>query len=358
MLVVGNAPAGPDSRGGMASVVRLMVLRAAADPSVELVVAATHRDVGAAARVLTWATGTARAVRAVRRGRADVVHVHLSHGGSVVRKAPTLAAARRRGVPVLLHAHSFNFAAWFDALPGWARRLTRRALRADVVVVLSPSQRAVYEERLDVAGARVVEVANPASLPAEAEVATPPAGDRVGVAFLGRYGERKGIGDLLAALTRLGADERARLRVVTAGDGEVDQVRTDVAALGLDDCVEVRGWLEPAERDAVLAASEIFVLPSYDEALPMALIEAMAFRVVPVVTPVGGLPDLVHDGDNGVLVPVGDPEAIATALRGLLADPDRRRAIGDRARASVEQLDAADWWSTLTALWRDLVPPR
>ncbi|MHA3702421.1 glycosyltransferase family 4 protein [Jatrophihabitans sp. YIM 134969] len=359
VVVVGNAPAGPDSRGGMASVVRLMALEAAADPSVALTVVPTYRDVGALGRLVTWVTGVARVGLLLRRREVDVLHVHLSHGGSVARKAIPMALARRRGVPVVLHAHSFNFATWYDGLSATARRLTRRTLQADAVVVLSPSQREVYRHRLDVAPEHVEEVANPASLPDDTRAWPDSDADApMGVVFLGRYGERKGVGDLVAAVARLTPDERARLHVVTAGDGEIEQVRADVEALGLTGTVEVHGWLEPAARDDLLARSQVFVLPSYDEALPMALIEAMAFGLVPIVTPVGGLPDLVHDGDNGVLVDVGDPEAIARALRAMLDDPERRRAIADRARASVETLDAAGWWERLTGIWAGLTPPR
>lgn len=355
VVVVGNAPAGPRSRGGMASVVRLMALEAATDPAVELTVVPTYRDVGPVGRLLTWVTGVARSSALVLAGRVDVLHVHLSHGGSVVRKALPMAVARRRGVPVVLHAHSFNFATWFDSLPPLGQRVTRRRLRADAVIVLSPSQRDVYRDRLDVPDDRIEEVANPASLPDDSRTRTlVDPGTPLGVVFLGRYGERKGIGDLVAAVARLTPEERARIHLVTAGDGEIEQVRADVDALGLADTVEVRGWLEPSERDALLARSEIFVLPSYDEALPMALIEAMAFRLVPIVTPVGGLPDLVHDGENGLLVDVGDPDGICRALRSMLDDPARRAAIATRARASVETLDAAGWWQRLTGIWSAL----
>ncbi len=343
----------------MASVVRLMALEAAEDPGVTLTIVPTYRDVGRVERLRTWVTGVVRVSRLLLAGEVDVLHVHLSHGGSVVRKAFPMAVARHRGVPVVLHAHSFNFATWYDGLPARGRSLTRRVLRADTVIVLSPSQREVYQQRLDVVPESVVEVANPASLPDDTRI-TPRVDPNapMGVVFLGRYGERKGIIDLVAAVSRLTPAERAGLHVVTAGDGEIDQLRVDVDALGLTDTIDVQGWLEPAERDELLSRSEVFVLPSYDEALPMAIIEAMAFRLVPVVTPVGGLPDLVHDGENGIVVDVDDPDGISSALRSLLADPVRRRAIGDRARASVETLDAAGWWERLTGIWDGLVTTR
>lgn len=358
MLVIGNAPAGEHSRGGMASVVRLMDRSAAADPGIDLTVVPTYRDVGTAGRILTAATGIWRSCRRLLGGRVDVLHVHLSHGGSVARKALPIAAARRSGVPVVVHAHSFNFATWFDALPAPARPLVRRVVRADRFVVLSASQGDVYTRLLRLDPAAVEVLANPASLPAADGPKPERDDDRTVAVFLGRYGERKGIADLVAAVARLAPEDRARLRLVTAGDGDIEQVRTDVAALDLGDVVEVRRWISPSERDELLSGAHVFVLPSYDEALPMALIEAMAFRLVPVVTPVGAMPDLVRDGDNGLVVGTGEPAQLAAALHTLLSDPGRRRALGQRARDSVETLDAAAWWGRLVTLWEDLAVRR
>ena len=146
--------------------------------------------------------------------------------------------------------------------------------------------------------------------------------------FLGRFGARKGIYDLVEACARLAPEQRARLRLVAAGDGEVDGVRAAVAAAGVDDVVEVAEWLDRAERDDLLRRAQVLVLPSSHEGLPMAVLEAMAYRVAPMVTPVGALPELVHDGVNGTMVPSATPPRSPLALDAVLADDERRRALG------------------------------
>jgi glycosyltransferase involved in cell wall biosynthesis len=93
------------------------------------------------------------------------------------------------------------------------------------------------------------------------------------------------------------------------------------------------------------------VLPSAAEGLPMAVLEAMAFGVAPLVTAVGALPELVRDGVNGAVVPVGDPAALARALDGLLADDEGRRALGRRARQDAEPYSATHWAARLAAIW-------
>ena len=93
-----------------------------------------------------------------------------------------------------------------------------------------------------------------------------------------------------------------------AGDGDVEGVRQLAAPLG--DAVRVLSWIDPAERDRLLEASDVFVLPSHAEGLPMALLEAMAAGLPVIVTPVGGIPDAVTQGVDGVYVPPGDVEQL------------------------------------------------
>jgi glycosyltransferase involved in cell wall biosynthesis len=85
----------------------------------------------------------------------------------------------------------------------------------------------------------------------------------------------------------------------------------------------------------------------------MAVLEAMACGTVPVVTPVGALPEVVHDGDNGAVVPVGDPGALARALGDLVTDDEARRRLAVRARADARAYAAPHWAERLAAVWAD-----
>jgi glycosyltransferase involved in cell wall biosynthesis len=172
--------------------------------------------------------------------------------------------------------------------------------------------------------------------------------------FLGRFGERKGIFDLIAAISALPPAVRDRLRLVAAGDGEVEQARAAVRDAGLERRIEIRDWLAPAERDALLGRAQLFVLPSSNEGLPMALLEAMAWGLAPVVTPVGGIGDVVTDGGNGILVPPRDRSALTAALERLLTDDEERAKLGAAARESVAAYAAPQWAARLVGLWSDI----
>jgi glycosyltransferase involved in cell wall biosynthesis len=353
VLVVGQASSTP---GGISSVQRLHERFLAARDDVELRVATTYDEAGALRRLRLMVGGIARALALVLTGRVDVVHLHVAKGMSALRKGVVVAVARARGVPTVLHTHAGAFADWFDGLPGPARRAVAWMLRADRVVVLAPDAREVYTSRLGLPDDRAVVLANPVEWP-DATPERDPHAERVGAVFLGRLIDRKGVFDLVDAVAGLHAAHRARLHVTLAGHGDADAVRRAVTAAGLDGTVEVRTWISPQERDELLGAAQILLLPSWWEGLPMSVLEGMAWGLCPVVTPVGGLATLVRDGDNGVVVPVSDPPSLTAALDKLLSDDEVRVRIGTRARESVRSFGAVAWADRLVTLYRELTRP-
>jgi glycosyltransferase involved in cell wall biosynthesis len=343
----------------MSSVQRLHERFLAGRDDVELHVATTYDEAGALRRLRLMVVGIARALALVlgpQDRRPDVVHLHVAKGLSVVRKGVVVAAARARGIPTVLHTHAGAFSDWFDALPAPARSAVAWLLRADRVVVLAPGAREIYTERLGLPGERVILLANPVEWP-ETVPERDPRAETVRAVFLGRLIDRKGVFDLVDALAGLHACHRARLTVTIAGHGDADAVRRAVTAAGLDGTVDVRSWIGPDERDDLLGAAQILLLPSWWEGLPMSVLEGMAWGLCPVVTPVGGLATLVRDGDNGVVVPVGDPPALTAALDKLLSDDEVRVRSGARARESVRAFGAEAWADRLVTLYRELLDP-
>ncbi|MBD8605258.1 glycosyltransferase family 4 protein [Aeromicrobium sp. CFBP 8757] len=353
VLTIGPAPLSADSRGGMATVLTLM--QAHPDPRVTIRVVPTYADHGLVRRTLLGLRGMLVASALILAGRVDVLHVHLAHGGSVARKSLPLAAARLRGTATVVHEHSYDFAGWFDRLPAWGRALVRRGVAADVWLVLATHHVTEFGRRLHMDEERIRVLHNPVVLPRPAaRHAVPGAHDVVRAVSLGRLGHRKGSYDVVAAVAQLPSDVRGRLGVVLAGDGEVDEVRAVVARAGVSDVVEVRGWQGPAERDDLVRRSDVFLLPSYEEGLPMAMLEAMAQGLAPIVSPVGGIPNVVGDGVEGLLVEPGDVDALAVALRRLVDDPALRQRVAAAARSRAEHFDVDHWYDDLTELWISL----
>ncbi|HMI57260.1 MAG TPA: glycosyltransferase [Gemmatimonadaceae bacterium] len=139
----------------------------------------------------------------------------------------------------------------------------------------------------------------------------------------------KGHAVLIDALAKL--RDRRGWRVAIAGRGEEEpRLRAQAAAAGIGDRVHLLGFRDDIAD--ILAAGDLFTMPSLSEGLPLALVEAMSFGLPVVVTRVGGVPEVVTDGVEGFLVPPSDPGALAAALGALLDDASRRRQMGEAAR--------------------------
>jgi glycosyltransferase involved in cell wall biosynthesis len=350
VLVVGPAPSGHLSRGGMATVVTSMA--AHPDPRFQITVVPTYLDGSRWQKLSIGVRGMVRAALLVARGQADVLHVHVSHGGSLVRKSLPLLAARWSGTPAIVHGHSFDFGGWFDGLPALAQRAVPIALPADRWLVLGRQHASEYADRLGLAADRVQVLHNAIRVPGR------PVGQsgmkRVHAVMLGRMGKRKGSYDVVAAVGLLTPETRQRLRVTLAGDGETEAVTAAVDAAGLADTMAVSGWLDAPQRDALLADAQVFLLPSYDEGLPMALLEAMAAGLAPITTAVGSIGEVVSDGVNGLLVETGHPEQIAAALHALVTDDAQRVRLAAAARERAAGFSLSRWYEQLSELWTAL----
>ncbi len=345
VLMAGPDPAG---RGGIETVMRLIMSNC--PDHVELTVVATHRNGSLLDRAVASVRGVAEALARLVVRRPDVVHLHVAKRGSLVRKSLLTWAASTLGIPVVLHCHGGMFERDFRKMPQALQKLVSATFRrACAVIVLSESWLNVYGGLVGVPAEKLTVAMNSVEVPAALpERATTP----LQVAFLGRLGPQKGAWDLVRAVALLPADLRARLRVKLAGDGDVAGTQALAAQQGLTDVVEVRDWLDVPERDRVLAQSAVLALPSPNEGLPMSLLEAMAWGLAPVVSPVGGIPEVVTDGVNGLLVRPTDPADIASALRRLVESPALVAELSAAARRTAEERFSTEGYlRTLDRIW-------
>jgi len=176
-----------------------------------------------------------------------------------------------------------------------------------------------------------------AAVPAEAMAARSMAASELQLLFLGRLDAAKGLYELLDAVDLLVRAGRP-MRLVIAGDGpEEARLRSRIADLKLQSRVELAGARFGVDKQALLSQAHVFVLPSYREGLPYALLEAMAAGMAPIASAVGAVPDVVDHGEHGLLVAPQSVDQLVDALarlhdnRGLLA------RLGAAARARIEE---------------------
>lgn len=335
VLMLGPALEAP---GGVAVVARRLLEAPPAGVALEYVATTTGGGRGEKARAGLRAA--IDLVGCVRRFRPELAHVHVGGGLSLARKAALVLELRALGVPVVSHCHFAGVQA--TARPGPQRALLRSIAAASAgIVVLSRAQ----EELLrPLAGDRVRRVQN--GVPTDRFTPLGPPYGPPTLLYLGGGEERKGWRELRSALDLL-PDRPWRARLAGPG-GEVLRA----AFAGIEQ-VEVLGRLDERGTIAALQDAHLFVLPSRAEGLPLALLEAMSCGLACVATEVDGMVDALDHGRTGLLVPTGDPPALAAAIATLLADPAQRHRLGRAARATaIARHDLQAMGAQLLDLWR------
>jgi glycosyltransferase involved in cell wall biosynthesis len=326
VVMLGTAP---QTRGGISAVVEAWRAGGLFERwPVDYV--ATHCDGGAGAKLLAAARGLRRFFALLLEHRRVLVHVHCASRASFWRKSLFMAIAHAARCPVVLHLHGGGFARFYEQECGPLRqRLVRHFLgRAACVIALTERWRAWLAQ----AGANPNLVCIPN--PVRADAAPAPRARRGVILFLGRIEAAKGIGELLEAFAVLRAAQ-PEAELVCAGAGGIEAAARRAEALGIEDAVRFPGWLGEAQKRAWLRRAAVFVLPSHAEGLPMSLLEAMAAGVPVVASAVGGIPDVVKHGVNGLLVAPGDAVDLLRALRRVLRDPQLAAALGAAGRETV-----------------------
>lgn len=157
--------------------------------------------------------------------------------------------------------------------------------------------------------------------------------------YCGRLNSRrphKTVDVLLKAMPRILQRYRVQLNIIGGGP-RFDEYVALARTLGIEKDTHFLGNIDHSELPAHYASADLFVLPSARESFPLVLLEAMASGLPAVATAVGGVPEMVLEGETGLLVPPNDPEALAQAINSLLAEPARMRAMGAKGRERVEE---------------------
>jgi len=280
----------------------------------------------------------------LRRDRVQVIHTHLSTASLLGSWAARLA-----GIPALATVHGlntrtcFNYAHAIIAVSNAVKQhLVAQGMAADRITVVHN-------------GVDLRALSRPDESKRVREALALPAGAPV-LITVGRLVPAKGHRDLLEAVAMLGQEPRwAELRLLVVGTGALlPQLQREAEGRGLGPRVIFCGF----HRDVLpfLQTADVFVLPSIQEGLSLSALEAMALGKPVVACRVGGTPEVVVDGETGLLVAPGEPRELARALGQLLAHPDEARAMGEAGKRRVrEAFDLEQMVSKIEQVYRGLI---
>ena len=283
--------------------------------------------------------------------QTDVIHIHIADGGSILRKAilATIAFSFRK--PVLMHAHGAVFHLNYENSPKFIQQLMRRVFsQCKGWIALTSFWQDFYISSLGLDAKQVFILLNPTELP-------PTIPHRINsttvkLVFVGRIGQRKGTFDLIEAFAKLPEHLRTSVELFIAGDGEIEKATQLTQDLHLTEQITFLGLINASARDLLLETADVYILPTYNEGLPLALLEAMSWGLPVITTPVSGIPDVVKDRQNGLIVEAGDIQQLADAIQLSIENEDLRITLGRAARETVGKLDMKSFSSRLAEIYR------
>lgn len=231
----------------------------------------------------------------------SIVHVHSSSYVSFWRKRVFIHLAKNFGKKVVFHCHGGNFPEFTSEHFG---AVSETINICDCVVALSDWWKQWFENTLHCK--KVVVIKNVITEPHIHKVNH----KNFSMLFLGLICDNKGIYDLLDVLSEHKSDFLGKAELLIGGNGEVEKLKSIINEKGLQDIVKFKGWVSGKQKEELLNMSDVFVLPSYIEGVPISILEAESYGLAVISTKVGGIPEIVNDGSNGFLITAGDKNAL------------------------------------------------
>lgn len=247
------------------------------------------------------------------KGR-KILHVHTADGKSFIRKSWIMSWGRLWGYKTIYHCHGAETKQYFERRGN--SKIKRILDKCAATIVLSRSWQQYFADTIGISHIYILNniVTSTGNAPKE------PRQDHLRLLFMGAIGDRKGIFDLLDTISSNADRWRGRLHLTVGGDGDMARFHQMIAKYGIGDMITYIGWATGDKKDYAFKGSDVAILPSYNEGLPIFILEAMANGMPVISSPVGGITEIVDDS-NGYIINPGDQTAMAEAIDAYIDNP-------------------------------------
>lgn len=261
-----------------------------------------------------------------------IVHIHGAANASFYRCKMFIRLAKKYDKKVILHEHAADFVDFFNAADE-KTDIVETINACDCLIVLSNSWKD-YFASIGIEESKIQVLNNIVSPPIAEN--KPHDDGKLHLMYMGEISNRKGAFDLLKAVSDNKDFFKDRL-LLRMGGNEVDgDIRTYIKEHGLDGIVSYEGWISGQRKTDSLTWEDVYILPSYNEGLPIAILEAMSYSHPVISTPVGGIPEVVENGVNGILVHPGNTREIAGAIKRYIEQPETVAVEGGKSYERVK----------------------
>jgi glycosyltransferase involved in cell wall biosynthesis len=257
----------------------------------------------------------------VKDKNIQIVHIHGAAKGSFFRKYIIFLLSKylfRK--KVIFHCHGSEMESFYLSSPKIAKKMMSHFFnRVDMIICLSNSWALFFEQNF--IPKQIIVLENIVEETIEKPVKNIETGRSINFLFMGAVGNRKGIFDLLEVIAQHKQELFGKMKLTIGGNGEIKRLTEFIEINELSEIVIYKGWVSGELKNQLYQETDIYILPSYNEGLPLSILEAMTYGLPVISTNVGGIPEIITNGKNGCVITPGDREAIHSALRLFIDTP-------------------------------------
>lgn len=297
----------------------------------DMIYVESYKDGGKLTKLFKGICGYFHFAKVLLVDRPDIVHMHSSFGPSFYRSLPFIYMSSWAKKPMIDHIHGSEFDKLYTNASERKKKLVRKAWgKCNRFIVLSESWKERFSEVIPNEKMTVIENYSIVK-------------DGINrsqchnqVLFLGAINQMKGCYDMVDVIKRV-AEVVPDIKMVVAGAGEIEQVKSKAIAEGVAEHFAFPGWVRGEQKKKLLKESDVFFLPSYTEGMPMSVLDAMGYGLPIVASNVGGIPRIVHEGENGFMREPGDTAGFAEAIIQIMTSDAMRINMGKQSMEIVKE---------------------
>ena len=291
-------------------------------------------------------------VRLIVDSDIKIVHIHGASYGSFYRKYLLFVLVQRLfRKKIIYHVHGGGFRDFYLCASRFIQNRIRYVIQsADVVICLSEKWKQFFSSTFK---ANRVEIVNNMVIPPE-NFTKIKSENKFQLLFLGLIGSNKGIFDLLKVIAKNRKDFEDKIILKVAGNGRTNLLLECIKKWKIEKMVHFEGWADEAKKVELFRSSDAYILPSYKEGLPLSILEAMSYGLPIISTQVGGIPDLIHEYKNGLLIEPGNQKQIKKSILKLKNNKKLLKTFSQRSTKGVVDFYPENVLKTLFSIYHEL----
>ena len=318
-------------KGGMVSVIKNYLGYDKWD-NVEITYIPTHTEKNKIFVALYFLIAYIKVICTAFFGKYDILYLHTAERGSFYRKAILLRTARKFGIKTVMHHHAAEFEKFYESLSVRKKQYVNETLKlADLNIVLSERLVPMIKNKEPMANVKVLYNA------VHTYKTNPYNKNATNILFLGRLGKRKGVYDLIKVIKEINNCIDPQIKFYLCGDGEIEKVKDTVRQQNIENRIAYVGWIDAEQKKEILKNTMINVLPSYNEGLPMTILETMSYGIPNISTDIASIPEVINSGKNGFLIKPGDTRQLSEYIKQLCKNSKLRSSMSDQCWLEVTE---------------------